>query len=101
MANQATETATKLKLDAPEALQAVAPAEAAGLVPLKVEDVSELDNWTAPEPSSFIRKKSVLNWARRSETNAMRLPSGLNDGFWSLDTWFVRFVWFEPSEFIT
>ena len=47
MANQATETATKLKLDAPEALQAVAPAEAAGLVPLKVEEVSELDKRVA------------------------------------------------------
>jgi uncharacterized protein YaaN involved in tellurite resistance len=43
MAKDATTTATKLKLDAPEALQAVAPAEAAGLVPLKQEEVSELD----------------------------------------------------------
>jgi uncharacterized protein YaaN involved in tellurite resistance len=43
MAKDATKTATKLKLDAPEALQAVAPAEAAGLVPLKQEEVSELD----------------------------------------------------------
>src|SRR5215216_1381039 len=39
----ATETKTKLKLDAPEALQPVAPAEAAGLVPLKTDEVSELD----------------------------------------------------------
>ena len=39
----ATETKTKLKLDAPEALQPVAPAEAAGLVPLKTEETSELD----------------------------------------------------------
>ena len=31
----ATATKTKLNLDPPEALQAVAPAEAAGLVPLK------------------------------------------------------------------
>jgi uncharacterized protein YaaN involved in tellurite resistance len=38
-----TKTATKLKLDPPEALQPVAPAEAAGLVPLKTEEVSELD----------------------------------------------------------
>ena len=43
MAKEATETATKLKLDAPEALQAVPPAEAAGLVPLKADEVSELD----------------------------------------------------------
>ena len=38
-----TKTATKLKLDPPEALQAVVPAEAAGLVPLKSEETSELD----------------------------------------------------------
>ena len=47
MAKDATNTATKLKLDAPEALQAVAPAEAAGLVPLKQEEVSELDKRVA------------------------------------------------------
>ena len=47
MAKDATETATKLKLDPPEALQAVAPAEAAGLVPLKQEEVSELDKRVA------------------------------------------------------
>src|SRR3982750_2800647 len=38
-----TKTATKLKLDAPEALQAIAPAEASGLVPLKSEETTELD----------------------------------------------------------
>src|SRR5205823_246948 len=42
-----TTTATKLKLDAPEALQAVAPAEASGLVPLKSEETSELDKRVA------------------------------------------------------
>lgn len=42
-----TKTATKLKLDPPEALQAVAPAEAAGLVPLKVEETNELDKRVA------------------------------------------------------
>ena len=47
MAKEATQTATKLKLDAPEALQAVAPAEAAGLVPLKQDEVSELDKRVA------------------------------------------------------
>jgi uncharacterized protein YaaN involved in tellurite resistance len=47
MAKDATNTATKLKLDAPEALQAVAPAEAAGLVPLKQDEVSELDKRVA------------------------------------------------------
>ena len=47
MAKDATETATKLKLDPPEALQAVAPAEAAGLVPLKQDEVSELDKRVA------------------------------------------------------
>jgi uncharacterized protein YaaN involved in tellurite resistance len=34
---------TKLKLDPPEVLQTVAPADAAGLVPLKSEETSELD----------------------------------------------------------
>ena len=43
----ATQTATKLKLDPPEALQAIAPAEAAGLVPLKTEETSELDKKVA------------------------------------------------------
>ena len=44
MASQApTETKTKLKLDPPEALQAIQPAEAVGLVPLKVEETSELE----------------------------------------------------------
>ena len=38
-----TETKTKLKLDPPEALQAVPIAEAAGLVPLKAEETTELD----------------------------------------------------------
>ena len=38
-----TATRTKLNLNPPEALQAVAPAEAAGLVPLKSEETSELD----------------------------------------------------------
>jgi uncharacterized protein YaaN involved in tellurite resistance len=36
-------TATKLKLDPPDALQPVPIAEAAGLVPLKAEETSELD----------------------------------------------------------
>src|SRR5881398_1751722 len=40
-------TATKLKLDAPDALQPVAPAEASGLVPLKTEETSELDKRVA------------------------------------------------------
>ena len=39
----AASTATKLKLDPPEALQPVAPTEAAGLVPLKSEETTELD----------------------------------------------------------
>jgi uncharacterized protein YaaN involved in tellurite resistance len=41
----ATESATrtKLNLEPPEALQAVAPSEAAGLVPLKAEETTELD----------------------------------------------------------
>src|SRR5437763_16304825 len=43
----ATQTATKLKLDPPEALQPVPPSEAAGLVPLKSEETSELDKRVA------------------------------------------------------
>ena len=39
----ATATATKLKLDPPEALQPLATSDAAGLVPLKAEETSELD----------------------------------------------------------
>ena len=38
-----TKTETKLKLDPPEALNPIAPAESAGLVPLKTEETSELD----------------------------------------------------------
>jgi uncharacterized protein YaaN involved in tellurite resistance len=38
-----TKSATKLKLDPPEALQPIPTAEAAGLVPLKSEETSELD----------------------------------------------------------
>jgi uncharacterized protein YaaN involved in tellurite resistance len=43
----ATSTATKLKLDPPDALQPVPPTEAAGLVPLKTEETSELDKRVA------------------------------------------------------
>ncbi len=39
----ATETKTKLNLNPPEALQPVEPSEAAGLVPLKAEETTELD----------------------------------------------------------
>jgi uncharacterized protein YaaN involved in tellurite resistance len=39
--------ATKLKLDPPDVLQPVAPAEAAGLVPLKAEETGELDKRVA------------------------------------------------------
>ena len=38
-----TATKTKLNLDPPDALQAVAPTEASGLVPLKAEETTELD----------------------------------------------------------
>src|SRR6478609_8328704 len=40
---QEAQTATKLKLDPPEALNPIAPAEAAGLVPLKQDETTELD----------------------------------------------------------
>jgi uncharacterized protein YaaN involved in tellurite resistance len=42
-----TATTTKLKLDPPEALQPMTTAEASGLVPLKTEEVSELDRKVA------------------------------------------------------
>jgi uncharacterized protein YaaN involved in tellurite resistance len=42
-----TATATALKLDPPEALQPIATTEASGLVPLKSEEVSELDKKVA------------------------------------------------------
>jgi len=42
-----TTTATKLKLDPPEALQPIVAAEASGLVPLKSDETSELDNRVA------------------------------------------------------
>jgi uncharacterized protein YaaN involved in tellurite resistance len=42
-----TATKTKLKLDPPEALQPMPAAEAAGLVPLKAEETSELDKRVA------------------------------------------------------
>src|SRR5437588_11761857 len=43
----ANPTATKLKLDAPAALEAIPPTEAAGLVPLKSEETTELDSRVA------------------------------------------------------
>ena len=43
----ATETATKIKLDPPEALKPLAVHEASGLVPLKGEETSELDQKVA------------------------------------------------------
>ena len=42
-----TATATKIKLEPPEALQPIAVQEASGLVPLKSEETSELDNKVA------------------------------------------------------
>src|SRR5512138_3199760 len=52
-----TKTATKLKLDPPEALQPVTPAEAAGLVPLKTEETSELDK----KVSQFVEELAALD----------------------------------------
>ncbi len=43
----ATATATKIKLEAPDALQPLPAAEASGLVPLKSEETSELDSKVA------------------------------------------------------
>jgi uncharacterized protein YaaN involved in tellurite resistance len=52
-----TQTATKLKLDPPEVLQPVAPTEAAGLVPLKTEETSELDK----RVSQFVDELAALD----------------------------------------
>ncbi len=52
-----TKTATKLKLDPPDALQAVPAAEASGLVPLKTEETSELDKRVA----QFVDELSALD----------------------------------------
>jgi len=53
----ATKSETKLKLDPPEALQAVTTAEASGLVPLKSEETSELDKRVA----QFVDELSALD----------------------------------------
>ena len=52
-----TATATKLKLDPPEALQPIVAAEASGLVPLKSDETSELDNRVA----KFVEELSALD----------------------------------------
>src|SRR6266550_9272073 len=52
-----TKTTTKLKLDPPDALQPVVPAEASGLVPLKTEETSELDKRVA----QFVDELSALD----------------------------------------
>ena len=59
MATEAPETttATKLKLDPPEALQAVPIAEASGLVPLKAEETTELDK----RVSQFVDELAALD----------------------------------------
>src|SRR6476659_2660129 len=53
----ATGSATKLKLDPPDVLQPVAPAEASGLVPLKAEETSELDK----RVSHFVDELAALD----------------------------------------
>ncbi len=53
----ATATATKLKLDPPEALQPMTTAEASGLVPLKTEEVGELDKKVA----QFVAELAALD----------------------------------------
>jgi len=53
----ATKTATKLKLDPPEALQTLAPADAAGLVPLKTSETTELDK----RVSQFVDELAALD----------------------------------------
>ncbi len=52
-----TQTATKIKLEPPEALQPIAVQEAAGLVPLKSEETSELDKKVA----AFVEELAALD----------------------------------------
>src|SRR5688500_17204829 len=52
-----TATATKLKLDPPEALQPMTTAEASGLVPLKTGEVSELDK----KVEQFVEELAALD----------------------------------------
>ena len=52
-----TKTETKLKLDPPEALNPIAPSEAAGLVPLKAEETTELDKRVA----QFVEELAALD----------------------------------------
>jgi uncharacterized protein YaaN involved in tellurite resistance len=52
-----TKTETKLKLDPPEALNPIAPAEAAGLVPLKAEETTELDK----RVTQFVEELAALD----------------------------------------
>ena len=53
----ATQTATKIKLEPPEALQPISAHEAAGLVPLKSEETSELDKKVA----AFVDELAALD----------------------------------------
>jgi uncharacterized protein YaaN involved in tellurite resistance len=52
-----TQTATKLKLDPPEALQPITVNEAAGLVPLKGDETSELDK----KVEKFVEELAALD----------------------------------------
>jgi uncharacterized protein YaaN involved in tellurite resistance len=52
-----TQTKTKLKLDPPDALQALPAQEASGLVPLKTEETTELDKRVA----SFVDELAALD----------------------------------------
>jgi uncharacterized protein YaaN involved in tellurite resistance len=52
-----TKTATKLKLDPPEALQPIAAHEATGLVPLKADETTELDQKVA----KFVEELAALD----------------------------------------
>jgi uncharacterized protein YaaN involved in tellurite resistance len=52
-----TATATKIKLEPPEALQSITVKEASGLVPLKTDEVSELDQKVA----KFVEELAALD----------------------------------------
>ncbi len=56
-AGQDSAAPTKLKLDPPETLQRIEPAQASGLVPLKTDEMSELDSKVA----AFVEELAALD----------------------------------------
>ena len=79
-----TKTATKLKLDPPEALQPIAGHEATGLVPLKSDETSELDSKVAKFVDELAARGVNVNaiapgWIATPLTTALREDPARND----------------------